>query len=139
MKKNMKSIYLRLMATSDLFKKIELTGDNEIAITTGCVYDDQTELILYLAKRDDAFILTDKGRTRTFMDKIFELKEPDVIKNIVAAADYYEISTRNKQLSLKIADKEESFEYWKESFCEGILRMVLCIGFLDAMKIFYTK
>ena len=138
MKIDMKSIYARLTSASCLFEKVELTEGNEIAITTGCVYEDQTELVLYLVKRDDALILTDKGRTRAFMDKIFELKEPDVIKNIVAVADYYEISTRNKQLSLVIANMKVSFEDWEENFSEGYLKMVLCIGFLGAMKVFYV-
>ena len=128
----MKSIYLQLTKASDLFKKIELTDENEIAITTGCTYNDQTELILYLVQRDDSLILTDNGRTRTFMDKIFELTAPDVIKNILAVSNYYGISTQNKQLSLKIEDMEESFT-------EGFLKMVFCIGILNTMKVFYTS
>ncbi|MDR0437975.1 MAG: hypothetical protein LBH22_06710 [Bacteroidales bacterium] len=126
----MKSIYRRLTETSDLFEKIELTDENEIAITTGCAYDDQTELILYLAQRDDSLILTDNGRTRTFMDKIYELTSPDVIKNILSVTSYYGISTQNKQLSLKIEDVDENF-------CECYLKMMFCIGFLDSMNIFY--
>jgi hypothetical protein len=64
------------------------------------------------------------------MDKIFELTAPNVIKTIVDVSCYYGISTQNKQLSLKIYDMEESFS-------KGFLRMLLCIGHLDAMKIFF--
>ena len=127
----MKSIYLQLTGTSGLFKRIELTDENEIAITTGCTYDDQTELILYLVQGDGAIILTDNGRTRTFVDKKFELTAPDVIKNILEISSYYGISTKNQQLSLRIENVGESLK-------EGILKMIFCIGFLNAMKIFYT-
>ena len=121
-----------------MFEKVELISENEIAITTGLVYDDKTkdsdsrtELTLCLVKTEDTLTLTDKGLTRAYMDEIFELSEPDVIKNILAVTDYYNVSTKIKQLSVEVDETGESI-------CEALLKMVYCIGFLDAMKIFYV-
>jgi len=127
----MKSIFQQLTTTADLFENLELTSKNEIAISTGRRYQNHTELILYLTKRDDTLILTDNGRTRSFMDNIFVLTENDVVKNILAVTDYYGISTLNRQLSIEIKDLEKNFS-------ESFLKMVFCIGFLDAMSIFYV-
>ena len=125
----MESLYRRLKESPGLFKNIELTENNEIAITTGCLYFDKTDIILYINENDYVFTLTDKGRTRTYMDKIFELKENDVIKNIVSTAKYYGISTKNQKLSLESVSIS--------AFHKDYLRMLYCIGFLDTMRIFY--
>ena len=131
---DMKTLYQRLTKSSEPFDKAELTSYeyiDEIAIPTGCVYGDQTDIILYITQRNGALILTDNGRTRAYMDKVFELQENDVIKNIMAAANYYGISTKDKQLSLTIESMDSEFK-------ENFLRMVYCIGFLDIMKVFYV-
>jgi len=127
----MEEIYKLLKEAPSLFKSVTMTDENEIAITTGWMCDEQAELVLYVTQTDDNLILTDKGQMRTYMDKVFELSEPDVIKNIIAVTDYYGISTKNKQLSLELCENEEGFT-------EGFLKMLYCIGFLDAMKIFYV-
>ena len=129
-KKSIKDIYQRL--TTSLFVKTEELAENsEIKISTGCVYSDQTELILYLKKVEGAYFLTDNGRTRTRLEKTFELKSNDVIKSIKDITEYYSISRENKQLSLKIDTLGD--------YTDGFLRMVYCIGFLDSMEIFYIN
>ena len=128
---DMETLYRRLTKSSEMFGKTELISDSEIAISTGCMYDDQTDIILYITQKNGMFILTDNGRTRAYMNKIFELQENDVIKNIMAAANYYGISTKDKQLSLTIESMDSDFK-------ENFLRMMYCIGFLDTMKVFYT-
>ena len=124
----MMAIYRRLM-TLPFFTTVELTENGEIAISTGCKYGDDTKLILYLIQGDNTLVLTDQGRTRDYMDKVFDLKEKDVIEKIQAVSDYYGISTKNKQLSLEIRSLDD--------YTEGIFRMIYCIGFLNTMQIFF--
>ena len=124
----MEAIY-KYLTDSPIFKTVEIIGDNEITVPTGCVYDDQTDIILYFTRKCGTFALTDNGRTRTYMDKIFDLQEDDVIKNILGVTSCYGISTKNKQLSFEIGEVER-FEF---------LKMLFCIDFLDTMKIFYTE
>ena len=125
----MENIY-NYLKTVSCFKKVELTVCNTIIINTGCYYSDKKEVILFINYLDNNFILTDNGRTRQFMDKIYELKEPGVKSPIVHVTEYYGISTNNQELSVKIRNTEE--------FIQAYLKMIYCISFLDSMRIFFV-
>jgi len=113
-----------------LFKNIRITEHFELEILTGFQYGDKTDIAIYLTKNGDMLMLSDGGRTRDYINQIFELAERDVIVNILRVTSYYNISTANKGLSLKINSIDE--------FMAGYQRLFACITFLDAMKIFYA-
>ena len=113
-----------------LFNKVEMIGKERISITTGCVYDNKSDIVLEVAHIGGALALTDNGRTRAFLDEVFELTEPDVVRNILNVSDYYGISTKGKQLSIHIGEKGNEF-------IQGYLKMMYCIGFLNDMSIFF--
>ena len=131
-----------------IFDAVELVSENELDIGTGCFYDVQksvkdcpTEVVLRLKQEDDNLILIDKGLTRVYMDAVFELGEEDVIKNIIAITNECGVSTKNKQLSMKLGKAEEAdnideFVDVLKASCSKLA--ISCIGFLSAMKIFYV-
>lgn len=105
--------------------------DAMIVVLTGCKYGDKSDLVLYVIEREGEFVLTDQGRTRAYMNEVFELHEPDVFINILEVANYYGISTKDKQLSI-------AFEKSKDGFTAAFLKMMYCIGFLNTMRLFYV-
>jgi hypothetical protein len=119
----------RLLMESPCFKGVEITP-NGITIPTGCVYSDQTDLTFSISQRNDKIIISDDGRTRAYMNTIFELTSSDVIKHILAVTGYYGINTKDRELSLEI-----------DAICitEALLKLIYCIGFLDAMKVLYIS
>jgi hypothetical protein len=125
----MEKLYAHLMK-NDLFEKVYLTNNNEIVIHTSCRQEGQTELVFHIVNTDGVFVLTDNGQTLDYMDTIFELTEPDVVKNVKASTNYYGIEMRKLKLALPINSAED--------FTEAYLRMLFCVGFLRTMKIFYT-
>ena len=88
-----------------------------------------TEIILYLIQIDDKIVLTDNGNTYAYLDNIFELDEPAIIKDISAVSNYYGVILENRQLIIEV----NSIEKISEEF----LKMFYCIGFLNDMVIFY--
>jgi hypothetical protein len=141
-KQNVQEESTRSFSFEDFEEKFEskLTDDKIIEIKTGCVYDDEEkeDIILYLLKNEDKFILEDGCKTSYYLDKKFELNEEGVIKNIKAITDYYNIriipgnpSIKNSFFLALPVNPSENFE-------ESFLRMVYCIGFLKNMKIFYV-
>ena len=78
---------------------------------------------------DDNTIITDTGCTLRNLDDIFELSEPDVIKNIsTIMKDYKLLKIGNSLLYRLDPTKDEMSEIWN----------YLCgIHFLSAIKVFY--
>ena len=125
----MDSIFKNLTETP-MLENVEITDEGDIHIPTGLVYSNQTSLDFDLIQRNEATILTDNGRTLAYLDEIFELTEPDVIKNIRAATEHYKVGMKKQRMALAIESEE--------AFTEGYLRMLFCANFTDAMKIFYV-
>jgi hypothetical protein len=125
----MEKLYERLRK-NELFENVDLTEDNEIVIHTGCLHEGQDELVFHVIDKDGDFVLTDNGQTLERLDAIFELTEPDVVKNIKASTDYYGIGMKKMKLVLPMNLVED--------FTEAYLRMFFCVGFLRTMKLFYV-
>ena len=144
---NINTLYQHLKETT-LFEQTKLVSESEIDLSTDCFYDDQrnegdspTEVVLCLKQEGENLILTDKGRTREYMDAVFELGEEDVIKNIIAITNECGVSTRDKRLSLELGKSEETDnikEFIKKLKEKSSKLTISCIGFLTAMKIFYV-
>ena len=120
----------KCLTETPMFEKVETTEGVYVLIPAGLVYGDQTNIDFELIKRNGTNILTDNGRTLAYLDKIFELTEPDVIKNIRAATEHYGISMKRQRMALEIETIED--------FPEGYLKMLFCVDFTESMKIFYV-
>ena len=84
---------------------------------------------IYLIQRGSAFILSDEGATMEELDKIFELGEPDVIKNIVAILRQYGCTKFGNSIQIDCTPQDINY---KLSF------LIQAISFMLNMKIFYV-
>jgi hypothetical protein len=118
--------------------EFNLVDNKFVEIKTGCVYDDEnkTDIVLYLFNFENKFFLDDGFGTFRYLDKMFELSQNDVRKNIRAITEYFGITIRpgEKPYTWALSLQVEPSENLEEQF----LKMFYCIGFLNNMKIFYT-
>ena len=101
----------------------------------------------YIVFKDGVFYLTDKGATYEKLDKVFELKEPDVQKNLSAIAKEYKedglevAKYGNEEKQRWIMVKLKSNNYGDEEFEreveEAKHKLIACVSFMDTMRIFY--
>jgi len=75
------------------------------------------------------FVLSDEGATLEELDKIFELQEPDVIKNLVAILRQYGCKKVGNAFQIECTPKDVHI---KISF------LIQAISFMLNMKIFYV-
>jgi len=104
-------------------------------------YGDGTEQELLLISREDKIILTDQGRTLKFLDKVFELKEPDVIKNLNACLKQFNVvkDKDTPEFIIEISSWKETPEDDKNTeLKEAVFRLYACISFMESMRIFYV-
>jgi hypothetical protein len=86
---------------------------------------------IYLVAEDGKFYLSDEGSTYAELDKIFELKEPDVIKNLVAILKQYGCRKHQSGNAFIIECTPQDIHI-KMSF------LIQAISFMLNMKIFYV-
>jgi len=92
-----------------------------------------------LVCRDDRFFLTDKGKTYEQLDKIFELEEPDVIKNLVAILKRFNVNKIDNEFLIEIVDWNEDTNIEENAvLSEAIYRLFACVSFMENMSIFYV-
>ncbi|MCL1858261.1 MAG: hypothetical protein FWF92_03410 [Oscillospiraceae bacterium] len=112
--------------------------DDSIEIIFGTTYDDKnkTPIQILLIEREDFIELGDEGLTFKYLDEIFELGEEDVKKNVKAITDFYEVDIIevNPIIDSYIIKKVEN----DSNILVELLKFHDCIGFLNAMKIFYV-
>lgn len=86
---------------------------------------------IYLVASDGKFYLSDEGTTYDELDKIFEIKEPDVIKNLKAIL---------KQYGCRKHDESNAFiiECTPQDVHIKLSYLIQALSFLLNMKIFYT-
>jgi hypothetical protein len=93
-----------------------------------------------LVKFDSQYFLSDQGNTYEMLDKIFELKEPDVKKNLNAIAKECEVViTEDERLVIPLdfwndSPNDEQRQLLEEAKC----KMFTCVAFMDTMRIFYV-
>jgi len=98
--------------------------------------DNEYEFVL--VKKGEDIFLSDQGKTLTQLNKIFELSEPDVIKNLVAILKQYDVTKQENEFVIKInnwngnTNKDEN-----EDLNKGLLSLFSCVSFMLNMKIFY--
>lgn len=110
--------------------KVIDTGDGRFAInfpmykTEGGLYE------IYLVQNSGGgYALSDEGSTLEELDKIFELSEPDVIKNLVAILKQYGCKKVGNAFQIDCTPKDVHI---KMSF------LIQAISFMLNMKIFYV-
>jgi len=86
---------------------------------------------IYLVSENGGFYLSDEGTTYAELDKIFELKEPDVIKNLVAILKQYGCRKQQGTNAFTIECTPKDIHI-KMSY------LIQAISFMLNMKIFYV-
>jgi len=102
-------------------------------------YNDDSFYEFALIQREDRYYLTDQGNTLNELDNIFELSEPDVIKNLLAISKQFGVNKVEKEFTIDIfpwsgnVDERENLELRK-----SIYELYACVSFMLNMKIFYV-
>lgn len=152
----MKNMYLFYMSDDDYEKKnyscrfklqsteIEHSSRSETVFETYNFhlkyYKSNDEYEFVLVERDGMIFLTDRGRTYEILDKIFELKEISVQKNLniimnecQVLQDGNEFFIQIQSYDIKVKSKENL-----EIIEEAKYRLFECVSFMHMMHIFYV-
>jgi len=84
---------------------------------------------IYLLAKKDGFYLSDEGATMTELDKIFELGEPDVIKNLVAILKQFNCCRQGNSIVIQCTPQDIHIK---------LSHLVQAMSFMLNMKIFYV-
>jgi len=114
-----------------LAKRIKVTeiSQSKYAISFPMYKIDGGLYEIYLISANNAFYLSDEGTTLAELDKVFELNEPDVIKNLVAILKQYNCKKVGKNITIECTPKDIHI---KMSY------LIQAISFMLNMKIFYV-
>jgi hypothetical protein len=82
--------------------------------------------------------ITDQGRTIKMLDNTFELKEPDVRKNIDAIARECGVIKHQNELRIEIPSWSKNPMTNNTEIDEVAFRLFICVAFMDTMRIFYV-
>ena len=92
---------------------------------------EQSRYPVYLISKNSKFHLSDVGTTYAELDKIFELKEPDVMKNLLAILKQYGCGRQPDT-------NEFTIECTLDNLPEKMSYLIQAISFMLNMKIFYV-
>ena len=110
--------------------KVVPAGANKYAISFPMYKIDGGMYEIFLVSGgNDTFYLSDEGATITELDKVFELSEPDVIKNLVAILKQYNCKKVGKNITIDCTPKDINI---KMSY------LIQALSFMLNMKIFYV-
>lgn len=84
---------------------------------------------IFLKSDKGRYFLSDEGATIDELDKIFELGEPDVIKNLVAILKQYNCKKMGKAIVVDCTPKDIHIK---------LSYLIQAISFMLNMKIFYV-
>ena len=84
---------------------------------------------IFLVNQNGGAYLSDEGATIEALDKIFELGEPDVIKNLVAVLRHYGCKKIGKNIAVECTPQDVHIK---------MSQLIQAISFMLNMKIFYT-
>ena len=109
--------------------KVVQAGAQKYAIQFPMYKTDGGMYLIYLVSENGAFYLSDEATTMRELDKIFELSEPDVVKNISAILRQYNCQKNGNNITIACTSKDV---HLKMSY------LIQAISFMLNMKIFYT-
>ena len=109
---------------------LTLQGESSVyfRLKNSC-HSNPIEEVFRIYETDSSMILSDNGRTLANLDNIFELNEPDVIRNIIAILKQFNISKEGNAFTYKIDPSKDAIPQ--------IIHFLQGINFLYAMKLFY--
>jgi type IV secretion system protein VirD4 len=100
---------------------------------------NEEEYEFALIKRNNKVFLTDQGKTYKRLDKIFELGERDVIKNLVAILKQYGAKKIGNEFVIEVDFWKDDIDIETSNELNSIkYRLFSCVSFMLNMKIFYT-
>jgi len=111
--------------------RIAQAGPNRFAISFPMYKTEGGAYEIFLVADAGKFYLSDDGATYRELDKIFEMKEPDVIKNLVAILKQYG-GRKHQTTNSFIIECTPQDIHIKMSF------LIQAISFMLNMKIFYV-
>jgi len=92
-----------------------------------------------LVKSNDEVYITDQGITWKRLDAIFEMREPDVIKNLVAILKQYGAKRRGDEFVIEFNSWRDDLDMNNNNELEEIkFKLFACVSFMLNMKIFYV-
>ena len=115
-------------------------NEYEISLPLHKKIDDGSEYETFLVSDNGKFYFTDKGATFKELDKIFELKEPDVIKNLVAIMKHYGCRPKkNPKVDAVISSESEVIiDCTPQNVHLKLGHFIQVRSFMLNMKIFYV-
>lgn len=129
---SMKKLYNELSSINlfSLCESVSMENENKLIITPKQGFHDNHNKEIYEIKKSiNGYIITDNGITYSNLDHIFEVSEPDAIKNITTILHQTNIKWYGKEFISKIDPNEKLYPQ--------ILSYLQGINFLYALKIFY--
>jgi len=98
---------------------------------------DDYEFVLIMV--NNQYYLSDQGRTYKMLDNVFELKQPDVIKNLKAIVKECGVLFEEKLLVIPLKSwndlpEEKQGQLLEEAKC----KLFTCVSLMDTMRIFYV-
>jgi len=109
--------------------KVAQMGGSKFAISFPMYKVDGGLYEIYLVQETGKFYLSDEGATLAELDKIFELSERDVQKNLEAILAQYSCKKIGKKFTIECTPKDIHI---KMSY------LIQAISFMLNMKIFYV-
>ena len=116
----------------DFFRKrmrVVQVGPNVHAVSFPMYKIDGGMYEIFLKSDKGRYFLSDEGATIETLDKIFELGEPDVIKNLVAILKQYNCRKVGKAIIVDCTPKDIHIK---------LSYLIQAISFMLNMKIFYV-
>ena len=99
---------------------------------------NSNEYAFVLLKKGEDIFLSDQGKTLEQLDRIFELREPEVIKNLNAILKQYGVIKQGNEFVVKIDNwNGNTNEDENEDLKKCKLSLFSCVSFMLNMKIFY--
>ena len=103
-------------------------------------YDDIIgEIEFAIVEKEGVYYLSDQEKTIAYLDKVFELSEPDVIKNLVAIMKHMGAVKKGDEILIELVDWDNNRDFENSSILkETKYRLFSCVSFMNNMKIFYV-
>jgi len=111
--------------------RVEKAGETKFAISFPMYKLEGGLYEIYLVEEDGKFHLSDEGTTYDELDKIFELKEPDIIKNLVAILKQFDCRKHKTSNAFII-------ECTPQDIHQRLSNLIQALSFMLNMKIFYV-
>ncbi|MCL2246863.1 MAG: DUF1828 domain-containing protein [Lentimicrobiaceae bacterium] len=109
----------------------EKEASNKFALSTPLFKIEGGRYEIYLVEDNGKFYLSDEGATYQELDRIFELKEQDVVRNLKAILQQYNCHRHKENNSFRIECTPKD-AHIKLSY------LTQCLSFMLNMKIFYV-